>query len=249
MAEHQSSFVRILTFCQLWLVSDHSRPACRRRRNAMFRIIFVLTFLIASCAEEKKPAPPLAVEYATATVVTAVPAPGLNTAVAPAPAPVEEVTIPKPEPKYPSAGAPKFVLACVEIFKGESDARFAYSRLFGWGRGKLKRGESFIWCAYSNSDAYVQLNVDVRLSESQMGEIRTHKDKEDRSWEASTDKTATGEMDGTWIGWTNDPALGSGDDPLVKSWEGDGELVTNMMIEAMKSLSFIKSMTVAELLY
>lgn len=201
----------------------------------------ILALLIASCAEEK-PAPPsmplpAAPEYATATVAPAVPTTAPEVAAAP-----------KPEPKYPSAGAPKFISTCVEMFRGESDTRFAYSRLFGWGEGKMENGKSFLWCSYSNSDAYIQLNVDARLSESQIAEIHTHKDKEDRTWDASAAEEVVGPAGGTWIGWTNDPALGSDDDPLVKSWEGDGRLVTEAMIEAMQSLTFIKSMTITELL-
>lgn len=65
-----------------------------------------------------------------------------------------------------AAAMPKFVATQAKAYESNDHyhGRAAYARPWGWGTGTTRDGKSFSWFAYSNTDAYLQVEVSFRLS-------------------------------------------------------------------------------------
>lgn len=84
-----------------------------------------------------------------------------------------------------------------------SKDRIAFRRSFAWGIGTY-RGQRFEWFAYSNTDAYLQFNLSVRLADKDIiKEIVQLADQYKRNWQVDT-RNLWGPGTATWIGASND---------------------------------------------
>lgn len=76
--------------------------------------------------------------------------------------------------------------------------RIAFQRAFAWGIGTYG-GRPVEWFAYTNTDAYLQFNLSVRLTAADIEKVEQLRDGYQRNWSA---RIQTGHAP-TWIGASN----------------------------------------------
>lgn len=191
-------------------------------RRSMFSVMFSLSVMLAGAiwlshhldqnqtasAEPNAKAPEvpkgsaqMALEAAKATPET------YAAATADAPLTVEVIHVVPINDNWPA-----WVKNEITWFNGQdySKERAAFQRPFAWGTVTLN-GETGYWFAYCNTDAYLQFNFSVKLTDSDLAKIKLLLDKEKRNWEFNAkigdgkqDQDAFGPVVRTWIGATND---------------------------------------------